>query len=257
MNGVETRLHCRLVRLVTLSFNFQLRYLLHFASSIITIENTTCDTLEHYSASTMAVLDAVPGIRVTVESGGKTLEEYPDEAEFDFKTYYAPDECKSKSYIECISDAEFQIKCEVLPGFVPACGTHVYFWAAIDGRNIGGYSAKVYPLPWTGVLSTTYTRISDSEVSKRSLKFCSIKKGRLLSPCHSRISIPSGAFSFYHADGLQLTMPTQIVSRKMQSWQRTLARSLFVSTVQPRVSLDRMQAAWSRMAQRLRLPKRL
>jgi hypothetical protein len=122
----------------------------------------------------MAILDTVPGLRVTVESDGETLDEYPDEAEFKYKTFSAPDNRISKSYIECTSDAEFQIKFEILPGFQAAFATHVYFWAVVDGQEIGGYNGQ--PPTFSAALQNCVTRVNDWETVRRKLKFCSLKK---------------------------------------------------------------------------------
>jgi hypothetical protein len=130
-----------------------------------------------HSRFKMAVLDAVPGIRVTIESGGETLDEYPDEADFNYKTFRTLDGHKSKSYIECTSDTEFQIKFELMPGFEPGPATLVYFWAVVDGQEIGGFSEDPYT-PFGFVLKDSIHRINDSECVRRTLKFQSIKKGQ-------------------------------------------------------------------------------
>ena len=130
----------------------------------------------------MAIIEAVPGIRVTVESGGKTLDEYPDENEVKYKDYRAPKERTSASYIECTSDTEFQMRFEVMPGYVLVRpGTHIYFLAAVDGQDISGAAIPISKCPYSVLFSRAVSEVNDREKATHTLKFCSIKKSRFLS----------------------------------------------------------------------------
>jgi hypothetical protein len=128
----------------------------------------------------MAILQGCPGIEVTIVSNGKTLEEYPDEeGEFRNEQFSAPpNDQMALTYIECTSDAEFAIRWEVTPDYADEHDhTHFAFWAFVDGKGIGGSIHALNGSTWTKVYGHALNRISDTELSSRKLKFCSIKKG--------------------------------------------------------------------------------
>ncbi len=129
----------------------------------------------------MAILQGCPGIKVTIVSNGTTLEEYPDEeGQFNDKKFSSPpDDRISLAYVECTSDAEFGIKWEVTPEYDPnGEHTHISFWAYVDGKGIGGTTSAVpYGYTYTNLFESALSVVSDTELSKQKLKFCSITKG--------------------------------------------------------------------------------
>jgi len=124
----------------------------------------------------MAILEDVPGVRVTIESQGKTATEYDDDGDWNHKVMRTSPGKRSIKYIECISDAEFQVKTEVMPPYKPDC-EHLTFWVNIDGQGVGGLTTAMHGGGWSGTVSETLTQVSEDEVVRRKFKFSSIRKG--------------------------------------------------------------------------------
>ncbi len=126
----------------------------------------------------MAILpQGCPGIRVTIMSNGRALNEYPDEEnEFVQDRFKAPRDRVAVNYVECVTNATFEIKFEVLPGFIfRPDHRDVSFWARVDGTEIGGWTATGY---YSQFLSAAYKRVSATEMSTRALRFSPIHKGQ-------------------------------------------------------------------------------
>ncbi|KAF4618971.1 hypothetical protein G7Y89_g14876 [Cudoniella acicularis] len=110
----------------------------------------------------MAIITALPGLRVTVECDRRTLTEYPDEDEFKHKKFRAEEDRVVSKYIECVTDAEFQVKCEILPGFQPAYyATHTTFWVDIDNKPSGGYHNRTLYPTFSATLTEALARTVD------------------------------------------------------------------------------------------------
>jgi hypothetical protein len=132
----------------------------------------------------MAILQGCPGIKCSIVSNGRTLEEYPDEdGEFNNKKFSAPEDHQILTYVECTSDAEFGIKLEVNQEYDSNAGcTHFVFMAYVDGQGIGGViGALPHFGKWSYDLLDASSRTSATEEFRRKLKFCSITKGMLRS----------------------------------------------------------------------------
>lgn len=128
----------------------------------------------------MAILQGCPGIKVTIVSNGKALDEYPDEdGEFNNKDFSVPNNRRAMAYIECTSDAEFGIKWEITRDYKPEVPhTHLRFRAFVDGKSIGGDTKRILKSgSWSGTLDKTFDRINDLEGVQRKLMFKTIKKG--------------------------------------------------------------------------------
>ena len=131
----------------------------------------------------MAILSDVPGIEVSIESKGKTLTEFTDEDGWNIgENIRVPAGQQSSKYVQCESDAEFRIKIEVKRPFKLIAGTDgVTFWAAVDGKKIGGktfHAAQLARDHYSDYICNNIERVSPTEVAERPLKFCSIKKSK-------------------------------------------------------------------------------
>lgn len=94
--------------------------------------------------STMAVLEGVPGIKVTVKIEDATCIEYDDPQHNDLEpddTYYP---CPTVSkYIESIDNAEFGILCEIGPEYAWGFRNHVLdIVVRIDGNHFESMLVK-------------------------------------------------------------------------------------------------------------------
>ncbi|KAG9235596.1 hypothetical protein BJ875DRAFT_266867 [Amylocarpus encephaloides] len=123
----------------------------------------------------MAILAGIPGIEVTIQSEGHTLQEYPDEDGFHHRKLSAPEDCISTSYIQCTSDATFEIRYDVTPEFqYTSLHSTLIFEADVDGKGIGlMYDQRG---DWHAIMSNAFVRQSSTQVSKYKLKFGSITK---------------------------------------------------------------------------------
>lgn len=57
--------------------------------------------------NTIAILEGLPGIKVSIESQGRALQEYEDEEGWSNTKYTVPENNRKSAYVECTSDAEF------------------------------------------------------------------------------------------------------------------------------------------------------
>ena len=142
----------------------------------------------------MAILGALPGIEVTIESQGTALSEYNDDTEW---AQWAPrdeysvgaDKWMSK-YVECVSDTEFQLRFSMKPPF-KMDSDKLSFDVSMDGQGIAEIGMKKGRGPEQSVvLSTSFEQVTPHELALRALRFASIQKG---SPLLSHPYIGSGS----------------------------------------------------------------
>jgi hypothetical protein len=132
----------------------------------------------------MAIIEALPGLKVTIESQGRALEEYKDDSEWIDEKYTTAADKKTSVYVECVSDATFQIAFSVEPPFkLP--DSELTFRVSVDGQRVGGTTARSLPGGrHSSFVSESRSRINADEVSHRELKFTSIRKGITLPKLH-------------------------------------------------------------------------
>ena len=125
----------------------------------------------------MAIIEALPGLKVTIESQGRALEEYEDDSEWVDEKYTTAADKRTSVYVKCVSDATFQIAFWIEPPFkLP--DSELTFWVSVDGQRIGGTTARSLPGGrHSSFVSESRSRINADEVSHRELKFTSIRKG--------------------------------------------------------------------------------
>ncbi|TAQ91575.1 hypothetical protein B7494_g9 [Chlorociboria aeruginascens] len=131
----------------------------------------------------MAILRDVPGIKITIESNRKTLNEYDDDERGEWtppNNISAPGGRQSSTYVECETGSEFQIRVELAPPFHLGWQYNcVAVWARVDGKHIGGKSFTRNHLAnnfYSDKINGVTARIDAAQVSTRPLKFCSISK---------------------------------------------------------------------------------
>jgi hypothetical protein len=139
----------------------------------------------------MAIIRDIPGVKVSIESKGGPLKEYDDDDESD-SNWKLKDVTSSKrrrisKYIECESDAKFNIRLEVTSAFDLDDGNgqfdSITFLALVDGNPVARHYPRykeIQPRGWSGFIDGSYMRVSPTEVSYRPLKFCSITRGALI-----------------------------------------------------------------------------
>ena len=136
----------------------------------------------------MAILPAVTGITVTVVSNRQDLEEYPDENRAISHPAFStpPNNLRSTSYVECISDAEFGVKCTVSSDYKPDVPhTHLRFNVYVDGKEIGRGSERIPAFGTKGFsIKTTQDRVNANEVVERKLVFRTIQKSNITSAAY-------------------------------------------------------------------------
>ena len=134
----------------------------------------------------MAILDALPGIEVTIESQDSTLAEYQDDAEWAQRAgrakYNVGADKWVSTYVECTSDANFLLRFSMKSPF-QLDSERLSFGVTIDGKPIAqiGFD-KSEGAVQTTKLSTSCERVGTNERARRSLKVASIQKGNNASP---------------------------------------------------------------------------
>jgi hypothetical protein len=127
----------------------------------------------------MAIIEALPGLKVTIESQDSILPEHEDaESEWTGGKYDTPVDKRQFVYAECISDTTFRIAVSTNPPFKPH-STGLAFWVSIDGQGIGG--CKIMP-PFVGDHHSTSIQeanapLGSGRTSYSELKFTSLRKG--------------------------------------------------------------------------------
>jgi hypothetical protein len=156
----------------------------------------------------MAILDGVPGLQVTIQSFERDLPEYPDDNPWSHRKFsHLPHSMRSSTYVECIPDAEFRIRL-LLKHPYRMTSENVTFKASVDGHGIAQASCNetIYEQSYKcymELITSRLERISATELSSRTLKFSSIKKG-----LYKRSLVLS-----WNTNTKQLTMQTLIESK--------------------------------------------
>ncbi|KAG9241571.1 hypothetical protein BJ878DRAFT_520099 [Calycina marina] len=128
----------------------------------------------------MAVLDNLPGIRVSLQSDGFRQTEYQDTDEpLKLEPAYTlpPPGRVALKYVEVVAEADFLIKCEVLAPHIAM--EDISFTAEVDGIRIATNVAEHLRLTvgyWYGHIDGYYKRIDAERVSCRPLRFCGLTK---------------------------------------------------------------------------------
>jgi hypothetical protein len=136
----------------------------------------------------MAIIRDIPGVKVSIESKGRPLKEYDDDGESDsnwkLKGVKSSKKRRISKYLECESDAEFNVKLKVTSAFDLDEGNGQYdsitFRVLVDGNPVARLYPrykKIQPRGWSGSIDGSCVRVSPTEVSIRSLRFCSITRG--------------------------------------------------------------------------------
>lgn len=132
----------------------------------------------------MAILNAVPGLEVAVQSFGQDLREYEDDGEWSQARYaHVPEGHRSQKFVECQTDVEFRIRLTVKHPF-RLSSQSLTFRANVDGHGIAqAILNDVWFARCSGyymeLITAKLERISPTHLSSRALKFSSIKKGKL------------------------------------------------------------------------------
>ncbi|KAM3067561.1 hypothetical protein ACMFMF_009560 [Clarireedia jacksonii] len=131
----------------------------------------------------MAIIDKLPGIKVTVTVNGEDLQEYPDEdgpQDVQYKKTTAPPGFSSSKFIECVSDEEFTIALEVGPPFkLDPRYEALLFEVDIDGISIACLAFEreaIQYYPRRAHISESIRRINKTQRAVSKLKFMQIKK---------------------------------------------------------------------------------
>jgi hypothetical protein len=116
----------------------------------------------------MTVLDNVPGLEVTVQVNGSSLQEYNDDDS-------EPAPKSVTKYIEAISGAQFRVQYEFKESFRTKNGilTDIY----IDGKDIAGYVLKANQLHGAYVMSGKKER-GGNEYFQRPFTFSQLSIGK-------------------------------------------------------------------------------
>ncbi|KAG4418952.1 hypothetical protein IFR04_007899 [Cadophora malorum] len=129
----------------------------------------------------MAILPAVPGLEVTIQSFNEDLPEYDDDGDFtQSKFAHLPEGKRSQKYVECKTDAEFRIRLVVKHPYKMDCQS-LAFKANVDGHGIAQATCtEAWFTRCSGyymeLITARLDRISPTQLSSRTLKFSSIKK---------------------------------------------------------------------------------
>lgn len=133
----------------------------------------------------MAALTKVPGISVTLSSGGVDLNEYEDHDEL---VEGGLTEKTVVKYVEAISAAEYMVKIDITPQYKPDC-YQLLLYVYVDGKNITS-RVCAFGDSWNGQSFRVLGAEDIDEygvVTLRNLKFSSITLGENGS-LHSRYS---------------------------------------------------------------------
>ena len=126
----------------------------------------------------MAILEGLPGIKVSIESQGRALQEYEDEEGWSNTKYTVPENNRKSAYVECTSDAEFQINFSIEPPYI--LKDNLTFSVTTDGQTVSCITARRLTRDhWSDQIVSTHERSGPNEVLRRKLKFASIQRGGL------------------------------------------------------------------------------
>lgn len=129
----------------------------------------------------MAILPAVPGLEVTIQSFNEDLPEYDDDSDFtQSKFAHLPEGKRSQKFVECKTNAEFRIRLVLKHPYKMDCQS-LAFKANVDGHGIAqatctdAWFARCSGY-YMELITARLDRISPTQLSSRNLKFSSIKK---------------------------------------------------------------------------------
>ncbi|PBP20774.1 hypothetical protein BUE80_DR008128 [Diplocarpon rosae] len=129
----------------------------------------------------MAILNAVPGLRVTIQSCNEDLQEYEDDGEWSQRRFAHISEGKrSQKFVESRTDAEFRIKLTLKHPF-KMNSQSLAFKVSVDGHGIAQATCTDSWFTrssgyYMELITAKLDRISPTQLSSRALKFSSIKK---------------------------------------------------------------------------------
>jgi hypothetical protein len=130
----------------------------------------------------MAVIDAVPGVEVSIWIDGQPVKEYED-ADEEVDGPLAPNAVVK--YIEAISDTEFTIKPTVRPAFWAYRQTayDLAFIVQVDGKRVAGTFWQAahasHFVPWDFPLEGFYSTDAIGRPTLRPFKFAEVEIGWL------------------------------------------------------------------------------
>ncbi|CAG8956667.1 hypothetical protein HYFRA_00012211 [Hymenoscyphus fraxineus] len=131
----------------------------------------------------MAILEGLPGIQVTIESDGRPLDEYPDDEDFKFQEFSAPEKAMSTVFVPCVSDAAFSIGLRTTQEYVPSLPPHgpyhngLNFRVYVNGKRIRGkYTPSASPGNWSSTVSKGRRSLGNNTYLYQSLSFSTIQK---------------------------------------------------------------------------------
>lgn len=129
----------------------------------------------------MAILEALPGVVVSISINGQSVKEYEDAGE----EVGGPSEPKTVvKFIEAISDAEFAIKASVLPAFRENRQTiyDLAFQLNIDGNWAAGCcwqeSIEGVYSPWNTQIEGFHRKDATGRSTLNHFKFADVEIGR-------------------------------------------------------------------------------
>lgn len=140
----------------------------------------------------MAVIDDVPGIKVTVQINGQDVVEYDDP---DASELNATRPTSSK-YIECIDDAEFAVQHHVTDKYKWGYKDHyLNFKVSADGSPLRGKCFREKDIASGHCIQKTtgqsYTDAETGQLHERKCKFSTISTGMLVVLYQSAVYSPS------------------------------------------------------------------
>lgn len=145
----------------------------------------------------MAVLEGLPGVKVTVQINGRDLAEYDDPNASEHEPARAGAYHTSTKYIECVDDAEFSMKAlaskEYKWGYKGHCLSMDFY---VDGNLVSGRSIREGDLVRGPVETVVY--------GKRT--YCAKEKHWIRRNCRFS-AITTGTFRFSYEQNLYADIP--------------------------------------------------
>lgn len=146
-----------------------------------------CDTKAYLNAGASLapwlIIDAFPGLKVSIESNGKCLDEYPSTTSEWTSKYPVSEYMRCSTYVECATDAEFKIKYESTQvQAADPVGNALIAWADVDGEpTVAGMALLKQDIPRNGPsvirCHGRKTGVSPTHVAMHPFKFSAIQKG--------------------------------------------------------------------------------
>ncbi|KAK2625524.1 hypothetical protein QTJ16_004836 [Diplocarpon rosae] len=131
----------------------------------------------------MAILNAVPGLQVTIQSSNEDLQEYEDDGEWSQRRFaHISEGRRSQKFVESKADAEFRIRLTLKHPF-KMDSQSLAFKVSVDGHGIAQATCTDSWFTrssgyYMELITAKLDRISPTQLSSRALKFSSIKKGK-------------------------------------------------------------------------------